>query len=589
MRIPLLLLTSTTVFAACGGGGASGGSAGGTRDGSAGGTGRSTVYSGGTIITMAGDSAETVEALVVRDGKIAFVGTTAGADSAAGSGATRVDLAGRTLLPGFVDAHGHVSLVGLQAWSADLLPPPDGVATSIDSLVAITRRWADSHKAEVATVGWIVGFGYDDAQLTEKRHPTADDVDRISTEVPVLLFHQSAHLGAVNHKALELLGITDTTSDPAGGVIRRVKGTRTPDGVLEESAMRFPAFAMLSKVPPAMQADFLAAGQARYARFGFTTVQDGGQTDDQVATAIAAAKAGKLQVDVVGYPLIDGMRTAMSSGYVGKEYQGRFRIGGIKIVADGSIQGFTAWLTKPYHVRQPGKAATYAGYAAYPDSLVDRWVDSAYSAGWQLLVHNNGDASGDQMIRAVRKAVAKHGPGDRRTVCIHCQTVRDDQLDYMKELGIVPSFFTMHTFYWGDLHRTTTLGPVRAARISPTATALAKGMWFTTHHDAPVANPDARRVLASTVERTTRSGFALGEDQRLSPYVALLSVTRWAARQYFEEDRKGSLEPGKLADLVILDRNPLTAEPGALATLGIMETIKEGKTVYRAEATTARK
>jgi predicted amidohydrolase YtcJ len=204
-------------------------------------------------------------------------------------------------------------------------------------------------------------------------------------------------------------------------------------------------------------------------------------------------------------------------------------------------------------------------------------------------VHSNGDATSDQLIRSVRRAVTKHGPGDRRTVCIHCQMVRDDQLDSLKALDVIPSFFTMHTFYWGDLHRTATIGPERAARISPTGSALRRGMWFTTHHDAPVANPDARRVFSSTVERTTRSGVVLGPEQRVSPYVALLSITRWAARQYFEEERKGSLEPGKLADLVILDRNPLTAEPGTLASLGIVETIKEGKTVYRAEATTALK
>ena len=580
----ILALLAAASLAACGG----------ARDGAPAAEGTaaaagSTVYTGGPILTMAHDTAEMVEAIVVRDGRIAFVGSKAGADSAAGSGATRVDLAGRTLLPGFIDAHGHLSLVGLQAWSADLLPPPDGNVVTIDSVIAVTRRWAAGHQEDVKRLGWIVGFGYDDQQLAEKRHPTADEADLISKDVPVMLFHQSAHLGVLNHKGLELMGITDTTRDPVGGLIRRVKGTTTPNGVLEETAMARPAFSMLSKVPADMRLDFIAAGQKRFARFGFTTAQDGGVTDDQVNSTIETAKAGKLDIDVVAYPIFVEMRTAMSSGYVGREYKDHYRIGGVKVVADGAVQGFTAWLTKPYFTVPAGQKKSYAGYGAFPDSVLDRIVDSAYTSGWQLLVHSNGDATSDQLIRSVRRAVTKHGPGDRRTVCVHCQMVRDDQLDSMKVLGIIPSFFTMHTFYWGDLHRTTTIGPVRAARISPTGSALRRDMWFTTHHDAPVANPDARRVFSSTVERTTRSGVVLGEDQRMSPYVGLLSITRWAARQYFEEERKGSLEPGKLADLVILDRNPLTAEPGTLASLGILETIKEGKTVYRAESTTARK
>ena len=197
-----------------------------------------------------------------------------------------------------------------------------------------------------------------------------------------------------------------------------------------------------------------------------------------------------------------------------------------------------------------------------------------------MLVHCNGDAASDQLIRAVRAATEKHGPSDRRTIMIHAQTVREDQLDAMKELGITPSFFAMHTFYWGDWHRESVLGPERAARISPAASALKRGMRFNQHHDAPVALPSSIIILHSQVNRVTRSGKILGPEQRVSVMDALKSITIHAAWTHFEEANKGSLETGKLADLVILDKNPLKIEPMALKDLKVLETIKEGKTVY---------
>jgi hypothetical protein len=165
---------------------------------------------------------------------------------------------------------------------------------------------------------------------------------------------------------------------------------------------------------------------------------------------------------------------------------------------------------------------------------------------------------------------------------IHSQTVREDQLDAMKELGIIPSFFGMHTYYWGDWHRDSVLGPERAARISPAASALKRGMIYTQHHDAPVALPSSMMILASQVNRTTRSGQVLGAEQRVSVIDALKSITINAAYQYFEENTKGSLEPGKLADFVVLDKNPLEVQPMAIKDIKVIETIKEGQTIYRA-------
>lgn len=191
-----------------------------------------TIYFGGPILTMEGDTPKYAEAIAVRNGTIQFVGKKTEAFALRGEGTRMVDLQGRTLLPGFIDGHGHIWLTGFQRRAANLLPPPDGKGTDIAALVAILREWKDTNAATVSKFGWVVGFGYDDAQLAEKRHPTASELDEVSTEVPVLLVHQSSHLATMNHKALELSGITAESRDPAGGVIRREADGRTPIGVL---------------------------------------------------------------------------------------------------------------------------------------------------------------------------------------------------------------------------------------------------------------------------------------------------------------------------------------------------------------------
>lgn len=247
---------------------------------------------------------------------------------------------------------------------------------------------------------------------------------------------------------------------------------------------------------------------------------------------------------------------------------------------DGSPQGKTAWLSKPYKVPPEGQEQGYKGYATLKDDELQALVDTAYANNWQILAHANGDAAIQQYIEAVKKANEVYGNDDRRNVVIHAQTITETQLDDLVDEKIWPSFFPMHTFYWGDWHVQSVLGKERAYFISPTATALDKGLKFTSHHDAPVAFPNSIRVLAATVTRVSRSGEIIGPDQRVSPYVALKSLTEWAAYQHFEEDSKGTIKEGKLADFVILDKNPVKVDPMDLQGIQVMETIKEGKSIY---------
>lgn len=287
-------------------------------------------------------------------------------------------------------------------------------------------------------------------------------------------------------------------------------------------------------------------------------------------------------LDVAAYVDLEAEMEYMKSQGVSNTYSNRFRVAGVKLCLDGSPQGKTAWLTKPYKNPPAGESKDYRGYPAYEDeNLVFALADTAFKYNWQLFAHTNGDASSDQFIHAVRHAADRYGNDDRRTVMIHAQTVREDQLDSMKVLGIMPSFFGMHTYYWGDWHRDETLGKERAYRISPAVSALNRGMLFTEHHDAPVATASAIMILHTAVNRTSRSGDIIGPDQRISPYIALKTLTEWSAYQYFEQESKGTLEAGKFADLVILDKNPLKIAPEEIIDIQVMETIKEGKTIYK--------
>jgi predicted amidohydrolase YtcJ len=540
------------------------------------------VYRGGVILTMT-DATPRAEALAVRDGKIVAVGTRAQVEKLAGPKTQTVDLQGRALLPGFVDSHGHVYGVGLQAASANLLPPPDGEGRDIAALQRLLTAWDTGAQSPLKKHGWIVGFGYDDSQLKEKRHPSRSDLDRVSRDKPVLVIHQSGHLGAANSRALQVAGVTARTPDPTGGVFRRRAGSREPDGVMEEVAF----FSVLQRLLGRFDADthqaLVRAGVDQVARYGFTTAQEGRLAGKPVLDAfVAAAQASALPVDVVAYADVLSARSLIAAPWLSRDYAGGFRVGGGKLTIDGSPQGKTAWLTRPYFVPPPGQNRKYAGYPAATREQVMDAVAWSFAQKVQLLTHANGDAASDLLLEAVR-TIAKTHPDYRETrpVLVHGQVLREDQMDDIKELGVFPTLFPMHTFYWGDYYRASVLGPERSQVISPTEWARAREMMFGTHHDAPVALPDSMRVLSATVTRRTRSGYVLGPAQRVDAMTALKAMTIWPAWQHFEEKAKGSLAVGKLADLVILSADPTAVDPLQIEKIQVLETIKAGRSIYR--------
>jgi predicted amidohydrolase YtcJ len=540
------------------------------------------IFTNGNVITL-DENLGTVQALAIADGKILAVGSQAEVLQHRGGDTQWIDLDGKTLLPGFVDAHSHLSGVAIQAISANLLPAPDGPVNDIAALQKTLRDYM-ANSPVVAEHKVVIGFNYDDSQLDELRHPTRHDLDAVSTEMPIVVLHQSGHMGAYNSRALELVGIGPESPDPAGGLIEREADGKTPSGVLQENAHFAVIYKLMPDFTPAQYSEALKAGTAIYAANGFTTVQDGKTDPKTLDTFATLSGLGIFDLDVVAYvDLTGGSQDPLLKGPLHSSgYTHHFRIGGVKLTLDGSPQGKTAWFTQPYLNPPSGQAASYAGYGALNNAEALKWISLAYEKDWQLLVHTNGDAAIDQLLNAVTTAAATHAGTDRRTVMIHGQFLRKDQVSKLAALEIFPALFPMHTFYWGDWHRESVAGPERAENISPTGWMMERGMKFSIHSDAPVTFPSSLRILHSAVNRTTRSGVVLGKQHQITPMDALKAMTLWPAFQHFEEQTKGSLVVGKLADLVILDKNPLTEDPTDIMGIRVLETIKEGRTIYSA-------
>ena len=532
------------------------------------------IFSGGDILTM-NDDQPTIEALAIRNGRIIAAGDLASVQKISGKSAIDRDLEGRTLLPGLIDAHGHFGTGALIYAYANLRPPPDGSISNFSELKEKIKEWRQKNPYSP----WIIGMGYDDSLLAEGRHPTKQDLDQISTDIPIFILHVSGHLGVCNSACLELSGISAESANPTGGVIRRLEGNQEPNGVLEETAL-FNVWSQLPQKSDEQTYALIEDSQNYYLENGITTVQEGGSDPATITRFQTLAEQGRLKLDVVAYQRMQTVDDFKPGFNISKSYSNNFRIGGIKLVLDGSPQGKTAWLTEPYHIVPEGKEAEYAGYPMMPDDVLKDTIQYAFRNDIPVLAHTNGDAAIDQLLNTVKVLNGRLGLNDRRTVAIHAQVTRPDQIAVMKSEDILPSYFAAHTFYWGDWHRDSVLGPERGAHISPLKSTLEGNLIFTIHNDAPVVLPNMMHLVWAAVNRQTRSGQILGSNQRISATEALKAVTINAAYQHFEENEKGSLEPGKIADLVILSDNPTTIPPLHIKGIRILETIKGGQSVY---------
>jgi predicted amidohydrolase YtcJ len=534
------------------------------------------IFYGDNIVTM-DPGQPTVQAVAVRGETITAAGDLDDVMAFRGESTRVVDLGDQALLPGFIDAHGHFLGAGREGLT--LHPPPVGDVNNIDDIVRKIQAWILDN--DIPPGEPVFGGGYDDSLLEEGRHPTRYDLDRASTEHPITLGHVSGHLRAANSMALEVSNITASTPDPAGGHIRRIADSMEPDGVLEESAGGL--LRVGGRGAPREQGELdelIRKSIDVYLAYGTTTIQNGGGTGAQQVQAFqAAADREPFNADVAAFAGVD----AILDGSVEYEetYTGGFRVAGVKFMLDGSPQGRTAWVTEPYVEGPPGAAPDYRAYGRMDPEVYKAGAAALIQRGVPYLAHANGDAAMDLMIEGVTEAVEGMDPmPDHRSVIIHAQLMRADQLDQAAALNIVPSFFAAHTFFWGDWH-VRSFGEDRGTNISPARWAIDRGVNFTIHNDAQVVPPDIMRLVSIAVNRKSRSGRVLGPDQRLTVLEALNAVTLGAAYQYFEEDTKGSITVGKQADLIILEENPLSADQDELEFIRILETFSRGRSVHR--------
>ncbi|WP_289049736.1 amidohydrolase [uncultured Psychrobacter sp.] len=539
-----------------------------------------TVYYNGDIITMEGEQPQMVEALVTQAGKIAYVGNLNKAQSKY-KNAAQVNLNSKTLLPGFIDPHSHFDMVSNTMGQANLNPPPVGKIDSMDKLLQALKDYKKDNN--IADDEWIYGWGYDESQLKEGRHPTKADIDKVLPNNPVYLQHTSGHMGVANSKALAALNITADTKNPEGGNIARVKGSSEPNGLVQETAM-YPFMRRMLEVLEPNQAKFFEQTQDYYAKNGLTTAHNGSTARNTIQFFQKQADAGKLKIDLVALAGSSDLDENLADkDFVWKTYQNGFKVQGTKIIADGSPQGKTAYFSQPYLTPVPDCKKDCRGLPSISQDALNEMFAKAYKHDNQLFIHNNGDGATDMIIKAHEYAVKKTGQAadkDRRTVPIHAQFARPDQLEAFKKHKMLPSFFTNHAYFWGDVH-VQNLGKKRADFLSPIATADKMGLKYTNHSDDTVTPVDPLFTVWSAVNRTSRSGKIIGANERATPYQALKAITTNAAYEYYEENSKGTLTKGKLADLVILDANPLTVSADKLKDIHVVTTIKEGKIIYQ--------
>ncbi len=512
------------------------------------------IYINGDFITLENDD---IEAILIENDKIIETGSKDEVMKLADTNTEIIDLNGNILMPAFIDAHSHIFALAKSLMQISI----DGL-TSIEEI----KNCLAEYKKENRTNEWIIVNGYDNNILKNRQHITKNELDEIFPDTPVIIENKSRHNGVVNSKALEMLGITKTTANPEGGRIFY------DTGLLEENAF----IDSLKKIPlPKMEEIINAFKEAQeiYASHGITMAQEGVITNDLAKIFKLLANNNEIFLDIVAYMDYKNMDEIKKeySEYINK-YKNKFKIGGIKIFLDGSPQAKTAWLREAY-ANEP----EYYGYRIMKDEDVEEILEKAKESKLQILAHCNGDKAAEQYINAVNKV-----SNLKRPVMIHAQLLGLDQLEDVKKYNIIPSFFISHIYYFGDIH-IKNLGIKRAEHISPAGSSLKQDILFTFHQDTPVIEPNMFETIWCAVNRTTKEGKVLGEDEKISVLEAIKAVTINSAYQYGEEDIKGSLKAGKKADLIIVDRNPLNVDKNELRNIKILETIKDGKTIYKSD------
>lgn len=526
------------------------------------------IYFGGAILTM-DKACPRAEALLTENGKILAVGKLSDFETV---DAQRIHLEGRTLLPAFVDGHSHALNVGLSKnHFCDLMG-----CTGFEDMLERIRKF---RKEKDKTHGEPIRCrGYDPAIMKEGCHPTAKILDTLDFDNPIACTHQSGHIAVYNTVAMKKAGVSSKTFVcPENGFAGKDENGEL-NGYFEESAKNAVGALFNTEYSVEDYRQALATAQEHYVKNGFTTLQNGSQNAPEIfALMEKLAQEGALKVDLVSYvspnSAFEDFRMENRKKYAGG-YINRLKLGGVKLFLDGSPQARTAWFTEPYEGE-----SSYRGYPMTTDEKLERNLRSAVRCGLQPIAHCNGDAASEQFLRVMEMLAAEgENIAPLRPVMVHAQTVRYDQLTRMKKIGMMPSFFVGHCYFWGDTHLKN-LGD-RGRRISPMRRALEEGLVCSIHQDSPVTEPDMLHSVWCAVNRISRDGVIVGEENRIDCYDALIAATRGGAYSYFEENTKGVLMKGAVADLVVLDRDPTAVEPMEIKDIRVLATIKNDEVIY---------
>lgn len=539
-----------------------------------------TIFYGGPIVTVNAKNEE-VQALAVQNGKIVAVGSKDSVVKEWQSNSTKVvDLKGQTLMPGFVEPHVHIVVTsvfeGLGLNLSNFTLPYDTKETLIQKMKAGVKN--------VPTGGWLFGFGVDPSRTTPfMSELTADDLDKVSTTVPIFIVNQSGHIGYVNHKALELAGVTNKTPNPAGGgiYVKDAKGNLT--GKLVEPPTYLP---FMAKMPNPTEEQLFGAIQGtmrKMASTGVTTASDmsvGGNfgVDKEIAIYRSIFAKNASPIRVRGY-LFSEVLPAGYKTIKPNDGDDKLRFIGVKYITDGSTQGLTAALNQPYSYPKDSK---WSGSLNYKDSDIYASMKSYFDQGWQISSHSNGDKAIDQALNSYAKLLAGNPkPQERRLRIEHFTVNNESQVQKAVQLGVVPSFTIGHVNYWGSAFNDHILGPERAKRIDPAGDFKRAGGKFTLHSDSPVSNVGPLNYVSEEVTRLWQlpPQKVLGPTQAVTIDDALRAVTIDAAYQIFADNIVGSLEVGKQADLVVLEKNPRKTPPAEIRNIKVKETWIDGKPV----------
>ncbi len=518
------------------------------------------------------DSKDTItEAVVIKDGRICYVGRNFEATQVFGGAKKTIDLRGCAVLPGFIDTHNHLAISAIDSVAIDF--SQEKIKSIEDILIEIVAFAERNPQME-----WIRGVNYDDARLKEKRHPTRWDIDRVIDDRPVLLVHRGYHIAVINGAGMRALEITDEGKPPIGGEYGRDPKSGQLNGILYENSW----FDLWGKKNSPLNVDneaFIRGVQdicARYVKAGITSVNDAWVVPSNFKGFQTAFRGGLLTIRVNIHIFNSYLDKLEELGLLRGFGNDHLKITAVKILLDGSISGLTAALYEPY------VGTDDRGILLMEKDVVEGLIERIHKLGFQVSIHANGDRAIDMVLDAFERVLKKIPRKDHRHRIEHCSLLNPQRIQRIKTLGLLPVIFAAYPYYHGDKIYPA-FGPERVKWLMACRSLLDAGVKIAGHSDFPASPYDPLLAIHSLVNRKTERGNPFSPNQAITVYEALRMYTIDAAFASFDEQVKGSIESGKYADLTILKDNPLKVEKEKLKEIQVVMTIVNGQIVYQNE------